>query len=163
MNSGLKKGLVLGGLIGGALLALSKTKQGKVITKKAHQELADLYAKMGSQMVELGDATRETYEDAVETMVELYAKNKQISSKTQAYLVGELKERWQHIQVRALYVDLKKKLAGAATLSRKTFDKAADDLAKEYGQEKALTKKAVGELARTLKEHWAEFKAEMAE
>lgn len=162
MNSGLKKGLVLGGLIGGALLALSKTKQGKVVTKKAQRELADLYTKMGSHMAELGDATRETYEDAVETMVDLYAKNKQISESTQAYLIGELKQHWQQIQARVLYKDLKKKLAGAATMSRKSFEKAADDLAKEYGQEKALTKKAVVELSRTLKSHWEEFKAEMS-
>lgn len=163
MNSGFKKGLAFGALIGGAMLALNKTKKGKEITKKVHAELEDLYDKMGSRIAELGDATRETYEDAVDTMVELYAKNKRLSGSTAEYLADELKKRWQYIQARALYADLKNELSDAAKISRKSFDKAADDLVKKYAKEKSLTKKAVSDLSRLVKNRWEDFKDEMAE
>lgn len=163
MNSGFKKGLAFGALIGGAMLALSKTKKGKQITKKIHVELEDLYDKMGGRLAELGDATRETYDDAVDTMVDLYAKNKKLSSSTAEYLTDELKKRWQNIQARVLYADLKAEFTDAAKVSRKSFEKAADDLVKKYAKEKALTKKAVTDLSRMLKNRWQDFKDEMGE
>lgn len=163
MNSGFKKGLAFGALIGGAMLALSKTKKGKQITKKVHVELEDLYDKMGGRLAELGDATRETYDDAVDTMVDLYAKNKKLSSSTAEYLADELKKRWQNIQARVLYADLKAEFTDVAKVSRKSFEKAADDLVKKYAKEKALTKKAVTDLSRMLKNRWQDFKDEMGE
>ena len=163
MNSGFKKGLAFGALIGGAMLALTKTKKGKEITKKVQVELEDLYDKMGHRIAELGDATRETYDDAVDTMVELYAKNKKLSAGTADYLADELKKRWHYIQARALYADLKAEFSDAAKVSRKSFDKAADDLVKKYAKQKTLTKKAATDLNRMLKNRWQDFKAEMAE
>lgn len=163
MKKGYKAGLLLGGLIGGALLALSKTKKGKEITKKAQGELEDLYAKLGSRIAELGDATREAYDEAVDTMVDLYVKNKHLSTNTRDYLAEELKKRWRHLQVRALYADLKAELAGAAKMTRKNFEAAADKLARQYAKEKSLTKAAALEMSDDLKERWEEFKDEMAD
>ena len=163
MKKGYKAGLLLGGLIGGALLALSKTKKGKEITKKAKDELEDLYAKLGSQIVDLGDATREAYDEAIDAMVDLYAKNKHISANTRDYLAEELKKRWYKLQVRALYADLKVELAGAVKMSRKNFDLAADKIARQYAKEKSLTKAAALEMSRDLKDRWEEFKTEMSE
>lgn len=163
MNSGFKKGLAFGVLIGGAMLALSKTKKGKEITKKVHTELEDLYEKMGHRITELGDSTRETYDEAVDAMVEVYAKNKELSINTASFLADELKKRWHYIQARALYADLKTEFVGTAKVSRKSFDQAVDNLVKKYAKQKTLTKKATTDLSRLLKKRWQDFKNELTD
>ena len=91
----LTKTLVMGGLIAGALVAFSKTKKGQALHKKLTSRAEDLYEKIEIKLSKVKKITQAAYNDAVDAVVKIYAKEKGLTEEATAKISKELKARWK--------------------------------------------------------------------
>lgn len=158
----LTKSLVLGGLIAGALVAFSKTKKGQALQKKLTSQAEDLFENVENRLQKVKNITKDKYEDAVDAVVKLYAKNKGLTAQAATKIAKELKARWKEVQLSMLYAEVKTELDDLAEVSKKNFDVAVDELVKTYQSGKRLTKAEAAAASKELKKKWGEFKEEIA-
>ncbi len=92
------KGLVLGGLLGAALMWLNATPKGKELRSKVMMHLEPLYHEIKESLEQLEGPTREMYEALVERAVEEYAAKKELAADVKTMLVKRLKKRWAELQ-----------------------------------------------------------------
>jgi gas vesicle protein len=92
------KGLVLGGVLGAALVWLNVSPKGKELRAKATQHLEPLFNQLKESLGQLEGPTREMYDALVERAVEEYASKKEIAQDLKTALVRELKKRWKDVE-----------------------------------------------------------------
>lgn len=155
------KTLVLGGLIAGALVAFSKTKQGQALHKKLTTQAEDLYASVEHRLKKVKRISKSSYEDAVESVVKLHAKNKGLTSETAQRIAKELKKRWKTVQLSLLYAEVKNELSDLAEISKKNFEDAVEELVESYQKSKRLTVSEAKAVRSELKQKWGQFKGEV--
>lgn len=89
------KTLIMGGLIAGALAAFSKTKKGQALHKKLTSRAEDLYEKIEAKLSKVKKITQAAYNDAVDAVVKIYAKEKGLTEEAATKISKELKARWK--------------------------------------------------------------------
>ncbi len=92
------KGLVLGGMLGAALVWLNVSPKGKELRAKAAQHLEPLFVQLKESLGQLEGPTREMYDALVERAVEEYAAKKEMALDLKTALVRELKKRWKEVE-----------------------------------------------------------------
>jgi gas vesicle protein len=63
MDKNLKKGLVVGGLVGGALAGFAMSKTGRALGKKIAEYADELYQELQKKAGDLADVTKEKFEN----------------------------------------------------------------------------------------------------
>jgi gas vesicle protein len=92
------KGLVLGGLLGAALVWLNATPKGKELRAKIKMHIDPLYAELKESLSQLDGPTREMYDALVERAVEEYAAKRELALDVKNMLVRELHKRWEQLE-----------------------------------------------------------------
>ena len=92
------KGLVLGGLLGAALVWLNATPKGKELRAKIKMHIDPLYAELKESLAQLDGPTREMYDALVERAVEEYAAKRELAMDVKNVLVRELRKRWERLE-----------------------------------------------------------------
>lgn len=106
MASGFKKGLFLGTLLSGAVLALSKTRRGKAWVKNAQntvtnwrdeqkQIVESLYDSLKQELAGVNNVSRKSFETVASSVIAAYAKEKKLTKKAAANLQQALKKEWK--------------------------------------------------------------------
>lgn len=93
-----KKGLLLGGLIGGVLTWLNVSPRGKEYRDKIISHIEPLYSELRMSLKKLEGPTREMYDALVERAVEEYAIKKELAVDMKNNLIRELKKRWAELE-----------------------------------------------------------------
>lgn len=93
-----KKGMVLGGVIGAALMWLNVTPKGKELRTKMMAHLEPLYDQLRESLRQLEGPTREMYDALVERAVEEYGNKKELAMDVKDQLVRQLKKRWRELE-----------------------------------------------------------------
>ncbi|TAN32762.1 hypothetical protein EPN28_04580 [Patescibacteria group bacterium] len=93
-----KKGLLLGGLVGAALVWLNLSPKGKEMRDKMKEHLENLFAQLKESIKKLEGPTREMYDALVERAVEEYAAKKELAIEWKNKLVKELKRKWEDVE-----------------------------------------------------------------
>lgn len=94
-----KKGLILGGLLGGAaLVGLAMTKRGKELGKDLQGELEELGAELKDHLANMEDVTKETFDGMVATTVDAYAKKKALAEDAKNTLMEALMDTWEEVE-----------------------------------------------------------------
>ncbi len=156
------KTIVIGGLITGALMAFSKTKKGQVLHKKLTVQAEDLYQSVEGRLHKVKNITQIKYNEAVDTVVKLHAKNKGLTTEAATKIAKELKTQWKAVQLSVLYSEVKNELADLAEISRKNFEETVDSLIGSYQDGKRLTKAEAKAINKELKAKWSEFKKDIS-
>lgn len=92
------KGIVLGGVLGAALMWLNATPKGKEMRAKMMTHLEPLYNELRSSLKQLEGPTHEMYNALVERAVAEYASKKQLAEDMQEQLVWQLKKKWKELE-----------------------------------------------------------------
>jgi gas vesicle protein len=151
-----KKGLVVGSILGGALVAFGMSKKGKELRTKLMDYSEELSKELKKRAVELGVTTKEMYEDMVHRAVEEFAKQKELALDLKEKLVEQLKQKWDDIQTDLLWRKVKNKFKETQDKTREGFDKVVHDIVDEYESKKDLAGYMKYRLVRDLKKKWNE-------
>lgn len=92
-----KKGVVLGGIIGAALMWLNATTKGKEYRAKIATHLEPLYNELKESIKKLEGPTKEMWDALVARAVEEYAVKKELAADMKTNLVRELEKRWEKL------------------------------------------------------------------
>jgi len=99
MENKFKKGLILGGLLAiGAAVGFAMTKDGQELTEDFQKDLKALAKHLKKNLSQLEDVTKESYDELVNTMVEEYAKKKELVDDAKKSLVAALQAKWHEME-----------------------------------------------------------------
>ena len=93
-----KKGLVLGGIIGAAMMWLNATTKGKEYRAKIAAHLDPLYNELKESIKKLEGPTEEMWDALVQRAVEEYASRKELAMDVKNNLVRELRKKWKKLE-----------------------------------------------------------------
>lgn len=99
MKNKFKKGLILGGLLAaGAVLGFAMSRDGKKLTEKLQKDLKPLAKHLKTNLHELQDITKESFNKLAATAVEEYAKKKKLATDDKKALITALQAKWQEME-----------------------------------------------------------------
>jgi gas vesicle protein len=99
MENKFKKGLILGGLLAvGAAVGFAISKDGQSLTEEMQKDLKALSKHLKKSLHRLEDVTKENFDDLVVTVVEEYAKNKEVADGTKKALIAALQAKWHEME-----------------------------------------------------------------
>ena len=101
MENRFKKGLILGGIlaaVAGAVAGFAMTKEGQELTEELQKDLAVLAKHLRKNLHQLEDVTKEGFDQAVTTVVEEYAKKKDLAMETKDALIKALESKWHEME-----------------------------------------------------------------
>jgi len=99
MENKFKKGLILGGLLAvGAAVGFAMTKEGHELSEELQKDLKTLAKHLKKNLHELEDVTKENFDELVTTVVEEYAKKKELASDVKKMLVTALQSMWNEME-----------------------------------------------------------------
>jgi len=99
MKNTFKKGLILGGLLAvGAAVGLALTKEGKELTEELQKDLEMLSKHLKKNLNRLEDITQEKFGDLAVSVVDEYAKNKELASDAKQSLIAALQAKWSEME-----------------------------------------------------------------
>lgn len=99
MENKFTKGLILGVLLAAAaVVGLAMSKEGRVCTKKLKEALNPMVKHLKENLDRLNDVTREDFDELVTSIVEEYAKKKEINNDSKKMLANALKSKWHEIK-----------------------------------------------------------------
>jgi gas vesicle protein len=163
MNSNLKKGLLTGGIIGGALAALFMSKKGKELRKEGLKYAAELYKELEKKAEKITDFSQEKYEELVELLVSEYGKKKELAEEVKDQIVLRLKAQWEHLEVEGLLRKIEKEFTQAATQTKEAFEEITDTIVEKYAEEKKMGQAMKRRLEKEIMERYEEIKKEVGE
>jgi gas vesicle protein len=155
-NKNFKKGLVLGGILGGLAVAFGMSKKGKELQNKAADYAQELYKEVQAKMAELGDSSKELYADLVKRSVDEFAKRKGMALEMKEDIVEKLRDKWNEMQMEMLFKKVKNRFADAAEKTQEEFENIVHAVADEYENAKDVAGYAKYRIVRDLKKRWNE-------
>lgn len=93
-----KKGLLLGGLAGAAMMWLNVTPKGKEMRTKLMSHMEPLYLELKNSLKQLEGPTKEMYNALVERAVEEYAAKKELAADMKNMLIRQLQKKWCELE-----------------------------------------------------------------
>lgn len=106
MENKFRKGLILGGLLAlGAAMGLAMSSAGQELTEELQKDLKALAKRLKKDLNKLEDITQEGFDELATTVVEEYAKTKELASGEKEALVSALQAKWREME--AEYLDEK--------------------------------------------------------
>lgn len=99
MENKFKKGLILGGLLAvGTAVGFAMSKKGQQLTEELQKDLKILAKHLKKNLHQLEDVTKESFDELINTVVEEYAKKKELASDVKKTLVSALQEKWHEME-----------------------------------------------------------------
>ncbi len=99
MENKFKKGLLLGGLLAaGAAVGFAMTKNGQELSEELKKDFETLSKHLKKNLGKLSDVTRESYDELVSTVVEEYAKKKELAVDAKKTLTAALRGSWSKME-----------------------------------------------------------------
>ena len=99
MKNKFKKGLILGGLLAvGAVVGFAMTKEGHELTEDLQADFKTLAKHLKKNLHQLQDATQENFDELVATIVEEYAKKKELADGAKKALTHALQAKWHEME-----------------------------------------------------------------
>lgn len=99
MENKFKKGLILGGLLAvGAAVGFAMTKGGQELTEEMQKDFKALSKHLKKSLHKLEDVTKENFDDLVATVVEEYAKKKELADNAKKALIAALQAEWHEME-----------------------------------------------------------------
>ncbi len=155
-----KKGMLLGGLVGGTIVGLLMTEKGRMLRRNLQSDILELSKQIQMRTKEFGDTTQEMYEELVDTAVEEYVKRKDMALEMKDIIIRELKRKWWDFQVYMLYGQVKRKLDNVLDVTENKFNEFAAEVVGEYAEKKSLVGYWKNKLLREVKKKWDTYKEE---
>lgn len=131
-DCGFKKGLVVGGLIGGALVALASTRRAQEMRERLVNYSEDLYRELQESAEDWAAQTKEKYLEMVDKVTEEFVKSKKLALHLKKQLSDKLEEKWDDFQADQLYRQVKVKFEELAEKTRMNYDKLVETVVQEY-------------------------------
>lgn len=100
MENKFKKGLILGGLLiaATAIGYVMSSKEGQELSEELKEDFKPLAKNLKKNLHKLHDVTKEDFEGLVMTLVDEYAKKKELSGNAKNALVAALKVKWHEME-----------------------------------------------------------------
>lgn len=99
MENKFKKGLILGGLLAaGAAIGLVMSKEGQQLTEEVQKDLKALSKHLKKNLHKLEDVNKESFNDLAKSVVEEYAKKKELVSDAKESLINALQSKWHEME-----------------------------------------------------------------
>ncbi|MFA6486357.1 MAG: hypothetical protein WCT40_03255 [Candidatus Magasanikbacteria bacterium] len=99
MENKFKKGLILGGILAGAAaIGFAVSKEGKELTEDLQKDLKSLAKHLKQKLHLVEDITKESYNGLVSTIVEEYAKTKELAIDAKDALTMALQSKWHEME-----------------------------------------------------------------
>lgn len=99
MENKFRKGLILGGLLAVATVAgFAMTKEGQELTEDLQKDLKSLAKKLKKNLHKLEDVTKDNFNELVGTLVEEYAKKKELANDAKEKLITALQSKWHEME-----------------------------------------------------------------
>lgn len=99
MENKFKKGLILGGLLAvGAAVGLAMTREGKILSEDLQADLKTLSKHLKKNLNKLQDVTKDNFDELAATVVEEYAKKKELAADAKESLVAALRSKWNEME-----------------------------------------------------------------
>lgn len=99
MENKFKKGMILGGLLAvAAAVGFALTKDGQKLSEDLQGDLKDLAKQLKKQLHEAQDVTQDSFDSMVATLVEEYAKTKELAEDKKNELVASLQSKWKEME-----------------------------------------------------------------
>ncbi|HCW32727.1 MAG: hypothetical protein UT36_C0009G0029 [Candidatus Peregrinibacteria bacterium GW2011_GWF2_39_17] len=99
MENKFKKGLILGGLLtAAAVLGFAMSHEGQELTEELQKDLKNLAKQLKKSLHKLEDITKEGFDESVATVVEEYAKKKELASDAKKALINALQSKWHEME-----------------------------------------------------------------
>lgn len=103
MKNIFRKGLILGGLLAAAAaLGFSMTHEGQQLTEELQKDLKTLARQLKRSLHKLEDVTKEKFDELVATVVEEYAKKKELAGDAKKTLIATLQSKWHEMEAEYL-------------------------------------------------------------
>jgi len=110
MKNKLKKGLILGGLLAaGAVLGFAMSRDGKKLTEKLQKDLKPLAKHLKTNLHQMQDITKGSFDKLTATVVEEYSKKKKLAINDKKALITALQAKWQEMEEEYLADQAKEK------------------------------------------------------
>lgn len=152
-----KKGLVMGSLLGGILVALGMSQKGKEIREKVVDYAQELSSELKKKAIEWGETTKETYNEMVRRAVEEFARQKGLALETKEAVIEKLEDKWDEIQSEIVFRKVKNRFKNEAEKTTENFEKLVHEIVDEYESRKNLPAYFKYRLVKDLKRRFDEL------
>lgn len=99
MENKFKKGVILGGILAvGAVVGFMMSKKGHELTEELQKDFKTLAKQLKKSLHQLEDVTKESFDELVTTVVEEYAKKKELASDAKKALIDALQAKWHEME-----------------------------------------------------------------
>ena len=99
MDNTFKKGLILGGLLAvGAAVGFALTHEGQQLSEELQKDLKVLAKHVKKNLHNMQNATEESFDELVATVVGEYAKKKELADGAKKMLVTVLQAKWHEME-----------------------------------------------------------------
>jgi gas vesicle protein len=158
MDKKLTTGLVIGGLLGGTLVALLTCKKSRELGSKALDYAGEIFGELQKRAGELGDLTAQRFNDLAEEAAEEYAKKKELAISVKDKIVEQLENKWNEYQAEQVFRDIKKQFGQAEGKTEKAFQDLIEKVGSEFADKKEMVQSSKNKLLRELRGRWKEVK-----
>ncbi len=131
-DSGFGKGLLVGGLLGGALVWLTATRQGQEVRERLVEYGEQLSAQLQERVQEWGSYTREKYLAVADTITDELVKSKKLAKHLKKQLMSELQEKWEDFRLEMLFGQAKAKFLTASEKTLANYEKIVEGVVQDY-------------------------------
>lgn len=156
-----KKGLLLGGIVGGTIVGLLMTEKGRMLRRNLQTDVHELFDQIQKRAREFGDTTQEMYDELVDTAVEEYSKRKDMALEMKDIIINELKRKWWEFQVYMVYQNVKRKLTNVVDVTEDKFNEFASEAVAEYAEKKTLATYWKNKLLKEVKKRWQNYQDDL--
>jgi len=99
MENKFKKGLILGGLLAiGTAIGFIMSKEGQELSEELQKHAKVLAKHLKKDLIELEDVTKDSFDELVASVVEEYAKKKELANDAKDSLIIALKSKWHEME-----------------------------------------------------------------
>lgn len=158
-----KKGLLVGGVVGGLIVGLGMSKKGREMQQKAVEYSQELCKELRNKMIEWGEISKDMYKDLAHRAVEELGKRKEMAVGMKDMVVDRLEDKWDEVQNDLLYRKVKHTFEGLTEKTRHEYERIVQDLVEDYASKKDLGAMMKYKLVRELKKKWEDMKPEKQE
>ena len=158
MDKKLTTGLVIGGILGGGLVALLTCKKSRELGGKALDYAGDIFGELQKRAGEFGDLTAQKFNDLAEEAAEEYAKKKELALNVKDKIVEQLENKWNEYQAEHVFRDIKKQFSQSEGKTEKAYQDLVEKVGSEFADKKELVQSAKNKMLRELRGRWKEVK-----